>query len=132
MLKGMTTRSPFFRLVTALPTSSTMPMGSWPSTSSLCIYGPSTSYRWRSEPQIADDVILTIASVGSLMTGSGTSFTVTERLPCQVSAFNGMPSCRCTSRPFDRNVPGSGCEDQYAYQSYRALKAEGKHPCFSL
>lgn len=30
MVKGMTTRSPGVRLVTALPTSTTTPMGSWP------------------------------------------------------------------------------------------------------
>jgi hypothetical protein len=30
MVKGTTTRSPFFRRVTPLPVSSTMPMNSWP------------------------------------------------------------------------------------------------------
>src|SRR5690606_35706494 len=49
--------------------------------------GPSTSYRCRSEPQIAVEVTSTIASVGSSMRGSGTSCTRTSRLPCQVAAF---------------------------------------------
>ena len=54
--------------------------------------GPNSSYRCRSEPQIAVDVIFTIASVGCSMIGSGTSSTVTFRLPCQVSAFIATPS----------------------------------------
>lgn len=36
---------------------------------------------------MAVEVILTIASVGASMTGSGTFSTLTLRLPCQVSAF---------------------------------------------
>ena len=64
-----------------------MPIGSWPRMSPAVMYGPSTSYRCRSEPQIAVEVILTIASVGSWMVGSGTSSTRTSRLPCQVTAF---------------------------------------------
>ncbi len=38
---------------------------------------------------MADDVMRTIASVGCWITGSGTSSTETERVPCQVSAFMG-------------------------------------------
>ena len=45
------------------------------------------SARWRSEPQIAVDVMRTIASVGSSILGSGTDSTRTSRLPCQVTAF---------------------------------------------
>ena len=56
------------------------------------MYGPRTSYRWRSEPQIADEVILTMASVGSWITGSGTSSTLTDRFPCHVSALMPAPS----------------------------------------
>ena len=33
IVNGTTTRSPFFRLRTSLPTSTTSPMNSWPSTS---------------------------------------------------------------------------------------------------
>ena len=34
---------------------------------------------------------LMMASVGSTICGSGTSSTETLRLPCQVTAFNGLP-----------------------------------------
>src|SRR6476660_1665796 len=91
MLNGMTTLSPTAMSVTSAPTSRTMPIGSWPSTSPGFMYGPSTSYRCRSDPQIADEVILMIASVGSSIRGSGTSSTLTCRLPCQVTAFIGVP-----------------------------------------
>ena len=40
---GITTRSPGARLLTPLPTSSTMPIGSWPSTSPSPMNGPITS-----------------------------------------------------------------------------------------
>ena len=91
MLNGMTTRSPTASMVTSSPTSTTTPIGSWPSTSPRSMKGPNSSYRCRSEPQIALDVILTIASVGSWMIGSGTSSTETLRLPCQVSALIALP-----------------------------------------
>jgi hypothetical protein len=90
-LNGITTRSPALMWVTAEPTSSTTPMGSWPMMSPLSMNGPSTSYRCRSEPQMPVEVIRTIASVGSWIRGSGTSSTLTERFPCHVSAFIGPP-----------------------------------------
>ena len=90
-LNGITTRSPALMWVTAEPTSSTMPIGSWPMMSPLSMNGVSTSYRCRSEPQIADEVIRTIASVGSWITGSGTSSTLTVRFACQVKAFMRPP-----------------------------------------
>src|SRR5205807_111526 len=62
IVKGTTTRSPFCRLVTALPTSTTSPIGSCPSTSPLFILGMNPSSRWRSDPQIPVAVILMIAS----------------------------------------------------------------------
>jgi hypothetical protein len=37
MTNGTTTRSPFLSFVTALPTSTTIPIGSWPSTSPFSI-----------------------------------------------------------------------------------------------
>src|SRR6476619_1831248 len=43
---------------------------------------PSTSYRCRSDPQMLVLVTLMIASVGSLITGSGTVSTDTFRRPC--------------------------------------------------
>src|SRR5215210_3106580 len=91
---GITTRSPGLISVTSLPTSSTMPIGSWPSTSPSSMNGPMTSYRCRSEPQMPVEVIRTIASVGSRIEGSGTVSTRTSRFPCHVSARirRGFPS----------------------------------------
>jgi hypothetical protein len=70
---GITTRSPTARSPTSAPTSSTIPIGSWPSTEPGSMNGPSTSYRCRSEPHSPDVVILMIASPGSSIRGSGTS-----------------------------------------------------------
>ena len=39
MVNGTTTRSPFFKLVTPEPTSSTIPMGSWPRMSPFSMVG---------------------------------------------------------------------------------------------
>jgi hypothetical protein len=86
MLNGMTTRSPGLMWVTSAPTSSTMPIGSCPRMSPGSMYIPRTSYRCRSDPQMAVEVIRTIASVGSWMTGSGTVSTDTLPVPCHVSA----------------------------------------------
>src|SRR5687767_4166676 len=63
--------------------------------SPLSRYIPSTSYRCRSEPQIAVDVIRTIASVGSWILGSGTVSTDTLDVPCQVSARMPWPPIQC-------------------------------------
>src|SRR5436190_20841563 len=41
-----------------------------------------------------EEVTRTIASVGSWITGSGTSSTRTSRLPCQVTAFIPPPATR--------------------------------------
>ena len=49
--------------------------------------GPSTSYRCRSEPQIAVVVTRMIASVGCSIFGSGTSSTRTSLVPCHTTAF---------------------------------------------
>ena len=93
MLNGITTRSPGRMWVTSGPTSSTMPIGSWPRMSPLSMYMPSTSYRCRSEPQIAVEVIRTIASVGSWILGSGTVSTDTFAVPCQVKALMTAVAC---------------------------------------
>ena len=87
MVKGTTTRSPGRTPVTSAPTSSTMPIGSWPMMSPAVMNGPSTSYRWRSEPQIAVEVTRMIASVGCWRIGSGTVSTLTRSVPCQVTAL---------------------------------------------
>src|SRR3954469_8543340 len=91
-LNGTTTRSPGASSVTSLPTSSTTPIGSCPSTSPSSRNGPSTSYRCRSEPQMPLEVIRTITSVGSWIAGSGTVSTLTSRFPCQATAFIQPPS----------------------------------------
>ena len=39
IVNGTTTRSPFFSFLTSLPTSTTTPIGSWPSTSPASIVG---------------------------------------------------------------------------------------------
>src|SRR5690242_4681192 len=59
---GTTTRSPFCRFVTPPPTSTTSPINSCPRMSPLSIVGTKPLYRCKSEPQIAVDVIFTIAS----------------------------------------------------------------------
>ncbi len=85
---GITTRSPAFRFVTSLPTSSTIPIGSCPRMSPGGVMNaPSTSYRCRSEPQMLVVVTRMTASVGSSIRGSGTVSTSTLRLPCHVTAF---------------------------------------------
>ena len=72
MVNGTTTRSPRFEFVTSLPTSSTIPMNSWPRMSPASMVGMKPSYRCRSEPQIAVRVILMMASCGFSNSGSGT------------------------------------------------------------
>src|SRR3954465_6811901 len=84
---GTTTRSPTVRLRTPLPTSTTSPMNSCPSTSPCSIVGTNPLYKWRSDPQIAVEVILTIASCELRILGSGSSTTSTFRLPIQQFAF---------------------------------------------
>src|SRR5690348_4008878 len=84
---GTTTRSPGWRFLTPGPTSITSPINSCPRMSPFCIVGTNPLYKCRSEPQIAVDVILTIASRELRILGSGTVSTDTFRLPCQQFAF---------------------------------------------
>src|SRR4051794_40539645 len=62
-------------------------MNSWPMTSPSCIVGTYPSTRCRSEPQIAVEVIRTMASRLFRIFGSGTSRTSTELRPAQVFAL---------------------------------------------
>ncbi len=78
MTNGTTTRSPFLRFFTALPTSTTTPIDSWPRMSPDSIVGTKPSRRWRSEPQMPLAVIFTMQSVGDWMVGSGTLSTRTS------------------------------------------------------
>ena len=89
MVNGITTRSPTFRprALASGPTSTTSPMGSWPMTSPAHIVGTSPSKRCRSEPQMQVVVILTIASRGCSILGSGTVSQRMSFLPCQQIAF---------------------------------------------
>src|SRR3954447_22491240 len=85
--KGTTTRSPTDRFGTPLPTSTTSPMNSWPRMSPFSIDGTKPLYKCRSDPQIAVDVILTIASRAFRICGSGTFSTRTVCLPFQQFAL---------------------------------------------
>ena len=87
MLNGTTTRSPIDRLGTPAPTASTVPIGSWPSTSPAVMNGAITLYRCRSDPQRPVLVMRTIASVGASITGSGTVSVRTSPRPCHTTAF---------------------------------------------
>src|SRR5215207_3525872 len=76
---GTITRSPTFTfdLSTFGPTSSTMPIGSWPMMSPGFMNGMNPSYRCRSDPQMQVDVTRMIASRGLMIFGSGTFSTLT-------------------------------------------------------
>src|SRR5215218_7936846 len=58
-------------------------------TSPFSIDGMRPPYMWRSEPQMAQDVTLMIASRGSSIVGSGTLSQRISALPCHVMAFMG-------------------------------------------
>ncbi|HXG70712.1 MAG TPA: hypothetical protein VNJ04_08895 [Gemmatimonadaceae bacterium] len=62
IVNGTTTRSPFFNFFTRRPTLTTSPMNSWPRMSPRCIVGTRPFTRWRSDPQIAVDVMRTMTS----------------------------------------------------------------------
>src|SRR5258705_10139333 len=89
IVKGTTTRSPTlsFSLLMPGPTSTTSPINSWPSMSPCSKVGTRPSYRCRSEPQMHVEVILTTASRGLSIVGSGTSWTCIFSLPIQQTAF---------------------------------------------
>src|SRR5688500_5802099 len=91
IVNGTTTRSPFFSFFTALPVSTTMPIGSCPTTSPSFRVGMNALYRCRSDPHIAVLVIWMMMSVGSMIVGSGTVSTRMSRLPCQAIAFISPP-----------------------------------------
>src|SRR3954447_2110612 len=87
MGNGTTTRSPLFRFFTALPTSTTSPINSCPRMSPCSIVGMYPSYKCRSDPQMAVEVIRTMASRGFKISGSGTRSTRTSFLPYQQVAL---------------------------------------------
>src|SRR4051812_33847668 len=55
-------------------------------TSPTDMKGAITSMRWRSEPQMPEEVTSMMTSVGSWRTGSGTVSTRTSARPCHVTA----------------------------------------------
>ena len=69
----MMTRSPGRKLRTSLPTACTTPIASWPRMRPFFMPETVPRMKWRSVPQMADAVMRTIASFGSLSLGSGTS-----------------------------------------------------------
>src|SRR5919112_353038 len=81
--KGTTTRSPTCRFETPLPVSTTSPMNSWPRMSPCSIVGMKPLKRCRSDPQIAVEVTLMIASRELRIFGSGTFSTFTCFAPSQ-------------------------------------------------
>ena len=94
MLNGMTTRSPGWTCVDRVPDLLDDAHRLVAEDVVGCMYGASTSYRCRSEPQIAVEVTRMTTSVGSSIFGSGISLTCTSRLPCQVTALMALSSPR--------------------------------------
>src|SRR6478735_843265 len=86
-MQETSTRSPGSSVVTALPVSTTVPTASWPRIVPGRTSGTSPLRMWRSVPQIVEASILTIASVGSWIVGSGTSSQVRRPGPWYTSAF---------------------------------------------
>src|SRR5690349_13196248 len=95
------TRSPGATVVTASPTSTTMPTASWPRIVPGVTSGTSPFRMWRSVPQIVADPMRTIASVGSRMTGSGTDSQPRFPGPWYTSACMAPPF---VSRPCSRRA----------------------------
>src|SRR3712207_4714668 len=106
---GTTTRSPTFSLLlsTSGPTSSTTPIGSWPSTSPGFMKGTNPSTRCRSEPQMQVEVIRTMASRRLRILGSGTRSTFTLYGAHQMVAFimTSCPSVAGGSRSGEQRTP---------------------------
>ena len=82
--KEPTTKSPGLTLVTSSPTSTTVPMYSWPM-GRAAASGLMPRYGHRSEPQMQATSILRIASVGSTMRGTSRSSTVTSPGACMTT-----------------------------------------------
>src|SRR5918998_3248332 len=71
MLNGTRTWSPTFSFSTPSPTSSTMPVNSWPNVIPTLVSGTDPLYRCKSEPQMHERVTLTMASSGCWISGTG-------------------------------------------------------------
>src|ERR1700759_1922028 len=86
-MQETSTRSPGSSVVTALPISVTVPTASWPRIVPGVTSGTSPLRMCRSVPQIVEESILTIASVGCSIFGSGTSSQARCPGPWYTSAF---------------------------------------------
>ena len=78
---------------------------------------------------MALEVILTIASVGCSIRGSGTSSTQTSRLPCQVSAFTCASRVGAEARgyPADTAVMPTPALDARTERALGVLLARQRH-----
>ena len=91
-MQETSTRSPTASVVTAAPSSVIVPTASWPRIVPGFTAGTSPLRMCRSVPQIVEESMRTITSVGSWMTGSGTVSHAFCAGPWYTSAFIGVPS----------------------------------------
>ena len=98
------TRSPTASVVTAEPSSVIVPTASWPRIVPGFTAGTSPLRMCRSVPQIVEESMRTITSVGSWMTGSGTVSHAFWPGPWYTSAF-----IRCLLRFGCTQCPAAGC-----------------------
>src|SRR5208282_6873321 len=112
-LNGTTTRAPFLKLRTSLPTSSTTPVNSWPMIAPGCAARPiqvqSPDHACQSERQMPLASTRTIALVGA-HSGSGTVFTTSGFLVASNTAafIVGSPQL---------------CRDQFRYSAFPGASA---------
>ena len=98
MVKGMTTRSPGSRLVTSEPTSSTMPIGSWPRMSPSSKKGPHfVQVEVRSTDPCRSHPHDGIGGFLDTRIGDGTDLNLPFDLPCH-SPHSHPPSSRVSDR----------------------------------
>src|SRR5690348_10631174 len=109
-MQEISTRSPACSVVTALPVSITVPTASWPRIVPGFTSGTSPLRMCRSVPQIVATSMRTIASVGSTMTGSGTSSQARSPGPWYTSAFMASPFVASIVAPVPARRIGVGTE----------------------
>src|ERR1700745_2005085 len=97
-MQETSTRSPTSSVVTAEPTSTTVPTASWPRIVPGVTSGTSPFRMCRAVPQIVETSMWTIASVGSRISGSGTSSQARSPGPGYTSAYIVPPWCDRSDR----------------------------------
>ncbi|KQX44532.1 hypothetical protein ASD97_39540 [Streptomyces sp. Root63] len=107
MLKGRTTYSPTFTLLTPEPTSTTSPMFSCPRLRP-CSKDVRPSYMFRSEAQMFVEVIRTMMSLGCSIRASGTSLTLTSCGPLYTTAFMSSHASRPLGHGPETPSPAAG------------------------